>query len=66
MASTWTVDSIIARAARDYADQFHFARGAGDDAAAYEVDYLRAKTEIAETLHSAGVAVSDPQRRNGE
>lgn len=46
----WDIETITLRAARDYADQYHFARGAGDDAAAYEEDLGRAKAEIATAL----------------
>lgn len=46
----WDIETITLRAARDYADQLHFARGAGDDAAAYEEDLGRAKAEITAAL----------------
>lgn len=50
MSERWDIETITARAARDWADQFHFARGAGDDSESYEADYARAKTEAAEAL----------------
>lgn len=55
MSSVWDFETIASRAARDYADQFHFQRGAGDDAEAYDADYQRAKSEILAVL-----AVSTP------
>lgn len=56
----WDRETIAMRAARDYADQFHFARGAGEDAEAYESDYQRAKAEILAALEAS--AVSSPSR----
>ena len=50
MSERWDIETITARAARDWADQFHFGRGAGDDSEAYEADYARAKAKIAEAL----------------
>jgi len=37
------MQEVIHRSARDYADQFHFRRGAGDDDAGWERDYQRAR-----------------------
>lgn len=48
--SVFDIDHIIIRAARDYADQIHFTRGAGDDEDAYEQDYARAKAEMHEAV----------------
>ena len=50
MSERWDIETITTRAARDWADQFHFGRGAGDDSEAYEADYAWAKFKIAEAL----------------
>jgi len=39
------VEEIVMRAARDKADQFHYAKGAGSDAEGYERDYARFKAQ---------------------